>query len=291
MSRELDYVVERLTFLLRMHHKGSKVRRLTYRSLPLLTDTMFDHVNLSSVMSPATPKTAIEAEQLFDAFLYPLIDGSGDSASELEIAGGAALTEWVMRGVTFGEQVVRLLFAVSNVDGVRRVIDDSTFLVMFEDRTFGIRDGKTVSRFCTGIDIDAAPLDILTRTEEVRSFDHNFCSLYREAYRRGQKCLNAIVSLHMLNPKFGFKKLADRSRALKVPTEGKIGSWERTLLTARDPVVEMYRKLVPVWMTSGEFRRVFGSIEKRKIKPSEMDIATLITKMHHHFHKNKEKQQ
>lgn len=287
MSPALDHVVERLTFLLRMHHKGSKVRRLTYRSLPLINERKFDHVSLFSIMAPAVPQTSIEAEQLFDAFLYPVIDG-GEPAEELAQIGGEELAEWVMRGSTFGEQVVRLLFAVSNVDGVRRVFDDKTFLVMFEDRTFGIRDGIVESRFCSGLEIFASPADTLTRTVEVRSFDHNFCSLYREAYRRGPKCLDAIIALHMLNPKFNFKKMADRARVVKTPSAAKMAGWERTLLTARDPIVSIYPKLVPTWMTSSEFRRVFGNIEKRKTNLSEMDIAALTTKLHHHFYKNKD---
>jgi hypothetical protein len=289
MSQELDHVVERLTFLLRMHHKGSKVRRLTYRSLPLINERMFDNVSLSRIISPTVPKTSIEAEQLFDAFLYPAIEG-GDPGEELACIGGEELTEWVMRGETFGEQAVRLLFAVSNLDGVRRVFDDKTFLVMFDDRTFGIKGGRVESRFCTGLEMEVRPADILTRTVDVRSFDHNFCSLYREAYRRGGKCLDAIVALHMLNPKFNFKKMADRSRVVKTPTAAKMASWERTLLTARDPIVAMYPKLVPVWMNSSEFRRVFGNIEKRKINPSEMEIAALTGRLHHHFYRNKEQQ-
>ena len=289
----LQTITDRLTFLLRLHGKGgTRTRRMTYTSLPLTSDLKFEGTPLRTIMSPDVPEDAFGCEQIFDTWLSPLKDGEGNCTEDLIALAGKPLYEFISfegagRSVTFQEATVRLLYALSRHGCL--VYSDRSIEVYIGDRTFGIHDGIVTSRFCTGLDLgrNIKPAEVLESTGEVRSFDRFFCSLCREAYRRGKGLTNALIALHMGNPGFNWRKLAEAARPAQRPSYAMMDRWEKTLLRGKDPISTLYTLLVPLWMTGAEFSKAIGRLSARPLELSDVQKQECITKLHNFFHKNK----
>lgn len=283
-AEDVSYVTSQLTRKLSRHGqvRGTK-RRISCASLPFTTTAKYDHVELRKLMAPPVPDDGILTEQLLDAFLYPLIDGEGTPEQGLLHIGGEKLTRFVMIGNTLEEQTVRLLFACSTADGATHTLSEDTFLIQHSQRIFGIDGGRIVSRFCSSIRMQVDPLAILSKTEEMRIHDASFCSLYREAMRRGRGLPAALIALRIGNPGAKFKRMADAADASRHPGPGKLRQWEEILNDRYDPVGKLYQLVVPKWMNASSFHRVFGSIAARPVNPRPQTITNLINRMHQFF--------
>jgi len=290
----LDKITRRLTWLLRLHGKhGGKARRINYTSLPLATDLKFEGTPLRSIMSPPVPDDPFECEQIFDTWVSPMQTGEGNSARDLAELAGTALVEFITleasgRSLSFQEVTVRLLYALGNAKGACLVYSPRTIEVFHGDRTYGITDGVVSSRFCEGFNLgEVAPTDTLERVELIRTFDRHFCSLYREAYRRGKGLPQAIIALHMGNPGFNWRRLAEAARPGQRPTYAKLMQWENMLLKRDDPIHALYLAMVPLWVTTAEFSKAVGRLSSRPINPTPQQRQFCITKLHTYFHKNR----
>lgn len=288
LSEEQAYVANRLAFLLRMHKKsGSRTRRMTIKTIPLDNDLMFDHISLRKIMTPSAPSEGIFNERVFEAFLYPLIDGDGTPEEGLRATAGDAVADYVMAGDSIEEQVVRLTFLCSNAEGATASFDKDSFLITHDDKVFGIEHGQIRSGFCSELKFDINPEQALTHVKDRRVFDDAFCSLYREALRRGRGLSNALTALLLGQPGFKFKLMAEEADPCRFPSSAKLKQWEHVLNHELDPVAKMYRIMVPRWMTPSQFNRTFTCLSLRPVNPRASTITKLINQMHYFFHKNK----
>ena len=283
-AEDVSYVTSHLTRLLSRHGqvRGSK-RRMSYTSLPMLTEAKFDRVELRKLMAPPIPDDGLLTEQLVDAFLYPLIDGQGSPQQALLHAGGDRLHKYVTVADTIEEQTVRLLFACSTADSATFTCDESSFLIQHDQRTFGIDGGRIVSRFCSDLRLNVNPKAVLTRTQQVVVGDSSFCSLYREAMRRGRNMPAALIALRTGYPGVKFKRMADVSDAMRYPPPAKFRQWEDVLNNNADPVAKLYSLLVPRWMNGTNFQKIFGNLATRPISPKPMTVTRMINRLHLFF--------
>lgn len=292
----LEKVTERLTWMLRLHAKhGGRTRRMEYEALPLLTDLKFEGVRLRRLMSPPVPSEPAACEQLFDTFLSPIQEGEGEGnpLRDLGMLGGDALATYVAQGATVPEMAVRLIFALSNAEDAELRHGDDYIAVAHHNKLYGINKGVVFSRFCNGLDLGPVQVsDILKRTGRTRTFDAHFCSLYREANRRGKHMKEALIAIHMGNPGFDFGRMAQNATPKRYPPQAKLAQWERMLSenSGPDPLAKLYASLVPIWMTQGEFGRVIAPVTTRPLTPGPKFLQGCINRLFTFFHKNNKDQ-
>lgn len=285
-------VVERLQFLLRLHGRSRRpVRRMTYTSLPMVNSTLFEGYPVQRLMSPPVPITGTETQLILDSWLYPVQCAEGDAVKDVIAASSPQLYAFMAQSTRFADMTVRLIYALGNADGATMTYDETSIMVTHGDRSFGIKDGKVVSRFCSGMQIAARPKKVIEARRLTRTFDEGFCSMYKEAYRRGKGADQALIAIHMGNPGFDFDAMAREARPFVEPTDLQMVRWEATLSGKPDPLLCLYKQLVPKWMTAPEFNASFGNVTKRPIELNPLTTQKYINLLHLHFHKNKKKEE
>lgn len=284
-SEPLTSVVSRAMYLLRMHSRqATRSRRMTFGSLPLDTDKTFEGVSLQRIISPETAATGLETEQLFDIWMWPhFTPGDGDSVADLK-EHNAELCQFVTAAEGFGVQTVRLLYALGNAPGARLAWDGDTIMVHHDDKSYGIIDGQVTSRFCTGAKVAVDHRAVLLDTAVMRTFDADFCSLYREAYRQGKGLVDVLVALAMRVPPFNFRRMGKEALGSRKPSTQQMGGWVTILTRKKDPVSALYKQLVPKWLTIGEFSRVICSMGSRPLEPDAASRQLYINKLYKRFH-------
>lgn len=287
-DEDYNYVVASLTDSLRGHSRVTGgARRMTFTTLPLSTDAKLDHVELKHIVTPPVPADGILTEQLLDAWVYPMVDGESTPEKSLGEISDKMLVEFVGAGPTFGEQTVRLIHALGNAEGAETTYDKHSIMVRHDGREFGLQDGAITSRFCTGIEIgNVNPLKVITQSFGVRTYDQSFCSLYREAYRKGNYMVNALVAVAMRDASFNWRKLAHQAVPKRYPAYEKLQRWEAILNCSADPLGTLYTKIVPKWMSSAEFSKTFGPVMQRSVTVRKDTINKWVNSMYAYFHKN-----
>jgi hypothetical protein len=253
---------------------------VTLETLPMITDKTWRGIPLCRAMSPPVPSTAVETEQLFDLWLWPVLRGEGMLTDELEEASSAALVRFITKVEGFEERTVRLLYALSNADGAMLAHDNSSILVHHEDKTFGIARGRVTSKFCSGMAIDVDHKRILSNHTSVRVGTREFVYLWYEAYRRKENLVEPLTALWQSSYIMFWSKLVTNRVKKKPPTEKQFDYWIGTLEnTLEDPMWKMFKILVPKWMTKTTFTRTFGNLSSRKDNPSDTVRQFCINKL------------
>lgn len=280
----LSKAVTKVLYMLRMHSKRiCRDRVIRCNGVPLTSSAELDGVNLCSAFMPGVPATAVEAQNLFDIWLYPLVDGEGDPESALAEAA-PLLTEFVMLGSDFAEQTVRLMAALGSTPGAHLKWGDSYIRVHHSTgETYGIVEGATNSRFCSGVEISADYDRILTETPMVRIPSVDFASLYLEAKRKGKGLDKALIAMWMWQPYLSWPHLS-RVSLPKDPTKKQLDTWIQVLAEDADPVGKLYKRLVPKWLTPTQFTRVLCGMAVRQSNPSMRVRQGYINRLSEFFH-------
>ncbi len=274
-----DLLIEKVTKCLRKHStRTGGARLVTYSTLPLLTDEEFEGTPLRHLMVPKVPQTGVESEQLFDVWMWPHTSGEGISVDDLS-EHDKALVEHVGDG-DFGVQTVRLLHALSTAKGARLEWDDNAIMVIHGEQAFGIIDGVVRSRFCTGTKIDVDHREVLTGTRVVRTTEPHFTSLYKEAMRVDKELTKVLVALTMRHG-FSFKEMAEAAK--QPPSDAQLKRWSRTLCEVEDPLLRLYKQLVPRWMDVSEFAKVFNNLGTRPTRLTPATQQVYINRLYMHF--------
>ena len=282
----IDKVVTRLMWLLRMHGKfAARAHRIIYKAPPMTTEAVFEAVPIRELMCPPTPDTGPETQQLFDTWMWPHHTHEGDSVEDLTEAD-QLLCQYVTKRGDFGEQTVRLLFALSTAEGARLAWDGNSIMVHHDECSYGIIDGVVHSRFCTGAKVVVDHREVLTRRPELRSMDTHFYSLYREANRRGKGLVDVLAAIHMGQPGFNFRRMAEMSVPKRTPSKTQMEAWLKILYNPKDPVAALYKQLVPKWMSSGQFTKVICSLGSRPLPPNPVTQQMYINRLYAHFFKD-----
>ena len=287
------HVTDRLAYLLRNHGKsGMRARQATCPTPPLITSLTFNGVPLRTVMSPEVPSDPHQCELIFDTWLAHLVEvrdtGTAVTTHDDFIqTAGRTLYDFITLGATFGDSVVRLVFALSRHGHL--VYSERSIEVFIGELTFGVTDGVVESRFSKGIIIDLPnPCDVLERPGEINVRDRYFCSMYREA--RGcheADVVEALVAVAVGNPAFKWKKLCAKASA--VPPRSRMDSWENAILHQYDPMQTVYRGLVPRYMTATEYANTFGPLAARLLEPTLLQKQAYIQRLSNFFTRKKGK--
>lgn len=286
-------LIERLMLSLRHCDFAQPVaQRMTYMTVPWVTDATFEGFPIQTLMSPPVTGSPKEIESIFDGWCYPLLEGVGSPEAALKSMGHGALALFVNRNsADFKEAAVVLLYALSKAEGATLAYTRKEIWVTHGDVRYGIdADGHVRSRFCTGLDLGAvAPKHTLESVKEVRTFDSTFIRLYREAYGLGSEHLSALIALRTGDPDFNFAKAFRQHMPRRVPGNGTLRVIETLVIDAKDPVAKLYTQLVPLWMNPTEFLRTFGALKTRNTNPSFTARQKYVSSMYDFFHKNKNK--
>lgn len=286
MTPAATKLIEYLAFQLRKHGQAERVKgSLRAQSVPLVTDKSYRDTPLRVVMSPETPTDPHAAEQLFDLFLWPLVNGGGDPIAELA-AVNQDLADFVAKGENLHTQVTLLLYALSNAPGASLGYGKNSIMVMHGAKTFGIDHGVVQSRFSKGHQIGVFdPRPTLEWPTPLLIRNLSFCSLYREAYRRGLE--DVLLALYVGQPNFDFKKLAREAIQNLVPRKQNLKRWEKAIMSGQDPIASLYKNMVPEWMTKMTFVKLFGQASRRPTQYPYQKRQMLLNKLLAHFYKNK----
>lgn len=249
-------------------------------TLPMVTDKVWRGIPLCRAMSPATLSTGVETEYLFDAWVWPVKMGEGEPGKELADAGGSALYRYVTKGADFGERTVRLLYALSNADGASLVHDEHAIMVHHDTHSYGVIDGRVFSRFCDGTQVNADHQKILTESKRLKVVTREFCYLWGEAYLRRENLIDPLVALWQSCSVVHWSKLAAKPIRQKIPKESDLNNWLGILeCNPNDPLFDIYKILVPKWMTKGVYSRLFGLITARQFDPDEVTRQKLMNNL------------
>ena len=263
-------------------------RNMNFQSLPLRTKAIFCSFPVYRLLSPTLDVDPFDRENLFDAWIYPLQTGEGDSVEDLRALSSGNLINFVQQGANFSEQTVRLLFALANAEGAQFNCRENTATVTIEGRTFGIIDGVVESRFCTGFLMDVDPEAALNHRYSLKIKNIFFTSLYREAVRRGKGCPEALLALYMQNNNRDWQGWMNKSYSRStVPTRIQFNKFVQALNRQDDPIGKLYAKLVPSWMTTWAFSKIIGTLESRPLSISKCDIINYTQLLENHFYATK----
>ncbi len=279
----------------------SASRRLRYKSIPYRNDLTCVGIDLETLMLPVMPHTALECATAFDCFAY-----SVKRPDVVEFPKVVALTQglgkdraaevlhWLSQWEKDEDQVVMLAWALGHRDGAELQVTDNAILVTIEDVTFGVEaDGKILGTFCEKDEL-TMPLsgidELLTRTWTKKTSSSKFATLYREAYRKGDEVITALVAFASGCSVADIWNLVQKTKPPeRVPSYRDMKKMEHILMKEKDdPFAKFYTYLVPVWLSRAQYSRVFGTPSRRDIQPSERVRQTAVEKLHKFFDKKKE---
>lgn len=278
----VDDLTKELASTLHYYSKGGKRggRAVPVRTLPMVTDKVWRGIPLNRAMSPPVPATGAETEHLFDTWLWPVKNGEGESFADLATEGGSTLARYVTKADDLGERTVRLLYALSNADGASLVHDDHAIMVHHDTHSFGIIDGKVFSRFCDGLDVNVDHQRILTESKEIKVVTREFCYLWYEAYSRKENLIDPLVALWQSATITYWSRLATRQMGKVVPSQRDMDKWLGHIENnGDDPLLYMYKVLVPKWMTKTAYSKVFGLPTARPFNPSDDERQTFMNRV------------
>lgn len=262
----------------------TQVFRMNYRQLPLNCETQFHGIPLRAVIAPRVEGTGAEIEAMFDAWMDGVKHGYDPVEALLERPGAEVLVGFVQQVKTPEEQIVRLLMALGNTDGATLSVGKDHLLV---NGQFGISNGVINSRFCKDIPIDVDLWSLINDRPLTRTFDRDFCLLYRVCARIDTPTLEALISIKQASPRFVYKTLMDEVKPPRTPTKITLEKLEQRLFLDKDPILKLYGRLVPLWMTKCEFRKNIERVEARDLNPNEDELQVILNKMLKFFHDRK----
>jgi hypothetical protein len=285
-----ELAIKKLSHKLRDASKrGVKDRLRIVESIPFNTKLKFDGVPLTTIMCPTVPEDGAATEAIFDAFLYSQKIGEGDAMKDLMEVSTPDMVSFVKGATELGDQCVRLLWALGQAPNAHLTYDKENIVVEHDDRRYGIVNGVVKSRFCSGLAVRCQPKAYLENRQSIKVVNPHFTALWVEARSKGRGADKMLVALLISRSDFSFKAMLERPCDLRKPSPSAIKRWEKILLTKPDPVVILYKHLVPKWMTVGEFGQVICPLSARPLNGmGALMQQKCITKLHHFFHnKNK----
>ena len=283
--------IKKLAHVLRMSsRRGVKDRHRTVRSVPFNTKHKFYGVPLTVMMCPTVPQDGVHCEAWFDAFFYSQVSGEGDPLDDLTQVAGEDMGAFVGGGNNMAEQAVRLVWALGQAQGARLTYNHNSIYVEHDERRYGIFNGVIQSRFCAGLSCPCDPKLCLEETHEIKVNDPIFCALWVEAHCKTRNEERALIALLTSRPDFNFRKMLYTPPPERVPSASMISRLEKMLYGTKDPVLKLYKKLVPEWMTVGEFSQNFYPLSSRPLTGlSPLSQQRCITNMHDFFHNKNNK--
>lgn len=227
------------------------------KSIPLETTLQFEGNSLRNLFIPPVPKDPKALEVLFDLWVYALGEGEQKARGDLcTTYGGERLSLFMEKETELGGQAVLLLFALGHAADATLTYGEDFIFVEKGGTRFGIENGLVLSPFCTGVELNVKPTLTLTQDRVLQTTDHDFISLYREAYKVGGGLTEVLTALLMRAPNFNFRRVATGALGLSAPSLSGFERIENALQHPENPVGTLYKILVPRWMTPPQFRQI-----------------------------------
>lgn len=290
-AEKLKTVLDALLDAIHLAAKSkSRTRRMAYNEIAWDTDVVYAKVALQDIMVPPVPDDPMMCLAAFEGWAYRHLHHEGKPEDAIGEFGGQVLKDWIIHFATPEVRAVMLLWALGHAEGAEVHYDDNSIMVFHGALKYGISQGKVVSRFLEGRDFPiASPEDLLNAETLTRSFSTRFIAMYREAYRDSAGAVTALLAVSRAFPEMDLWRLSQRHDGGRTPPAIKMRKWERILVQHYDPIAVLFRDMVPGWLTRLAFTKVFGRLQTRRTDMSAQERQKYITKMHTHFHKNKDK--
>ena len=284
--RELGDTLQRATYHV------VRTRRMTYKSIPFRNNLTYAGVRLEDVMVPAVPDDPTACMAIWDAWVWCLNQGMEDKKplDAVEEFGGSALKEWLSQWDATTKQSVMLLWALGHAEGAQVEYTKTSIMVKHGEHEYGVTpEGMSKARFTDGVKVRVLdPTRVIEDGLFIRTFNAQFLAMYKEAYRCGVGPTTALVALATSHATMEIWKAILDSSLVRHPNPKMMQRVERAIFTRTDPLAYLFKTLVPEWMGSRTFTKVFGSVKKREIDLTPMQRQLLLNKLYLHFHKNKE---
>lgn len=267
----------------------SRTRRMSYKTIPYDNVLVYKGVKLAEIMVPKVPDDPAAGAAAFDAWAYCLIEGEYDPFEAIEPYLGSEVGKWLRKWSEWGDRTVMLLWALGMGEGAFCVYNRDTISVEVGDMRYGVCGGIVTSKFCDGKELALGnTFRLLQEAHVVRTFSHKLVCLYREAYAVGQQETNALLALTTAYPELNLWKLVTQLDTRRYPSTTTMRRFERLVIKSKDPMAELFRALVPMWMTRGEFTKAVGNLARRREMTSAPARQNMITRLYQYFYKVKD---
>lgn len=276
------------TALRRAVDSKSRTRRMSYKAVPFDNRLTYKGVALAEVMVPIMPDL-ISCQAGFDTLvdniinsdIQPLLDG-------LDLHMNKPVIDWLAQWEDASEKVIMLVWATAKSHGLQVEYDHDSIIVYTGETRFGIASHRIMSRFNEGTVVPIkSPKRLLNSDRMIRTFSARNIAMYREAYRDSEAATNALVALLTAWPKMDLWKKIRVAKVVELPSIASLHRWERIIMNQNEPVLMLYRVIVPGWMSRADFCKVFCKPHTSEVIGFELR-QQMISRMYRHFYKNKE---
>lgn len=257
-----------------------RVRSTNYVQPPLECAERGDKLHLAR--HPGINLDGDGALMLFESAVEVLLGRCDDPEVTLATTIDNGSVTKLIRGVEPLEpKLATLLWYLSKAKGVEVERGASTFLLHTNAGTVGVADGKLVSSFFS--DAVLSPFDtdkLLSRSMGLcratePSFIHAYALAKRADIRVGPLTEGVAILYQATTPQL-FRQLLTSDLTLSKAMCSKL---EETVLEGRDPLLRVYKTLVPRWVSKSDFYRNFGSLTGRDVNPDILQRQVLLNKV------------
>jgi hypothetical protein len=276
------------TALRRACDSKSRTRRMSFKAIPFDNRLKFKGVPLAEVMVPIMPQDISLCQGAFDI----VVDNIFNMQQPLDGVDAYLPTkvlDWLAQWTQIDSKLVMLLWATGKSLGLEINYDDSSILLSDSATTFGINNRRIVSKFNDGKTLSImSPEKLLLSDRLVRTFSARNIAMYREAYRNGEATTNALLAMLTAYPYLDLWKTLKVTPVVEVPSISSLRRWERIIINEPDPVISLYRLIVPGWMSRAQFARTLGRPVPQGTQIGHLGRQRMVAKMYQYFYKNKE---
>lgn len=218
------------------------------------------------------PRPDFLPPQVMDALGY--LEGSARGNKPLKDLVGSNMARFMCISDAPQERWVRLVFAVGRVWSIEIGPDTLTF--QYEDKHYGLRDGKLVGGDFDGTPFQCSVLNVLYETERVTTRVPKYVTAYR-CLRTSKTGLDYFRVLHQ-------RALWDKTVTLDSvlrpqPWKLNMKTVEADVIDSDEPHKVLFKALVPYAMNTKDFRNHFGNPYTKR-QSSAAVKNTLINKLY-----------
>lgn len=252
--------------------RAPHVRTVSYPQPPLILSPREDNLHL--VRRPEIDITADEAIVVFAQAIEALL---GNDTTALFRAVGGPASKMIRRFSALPSQVVALLWYLGGAENATLDYDDNMCMLQAPEDTVGIYRGVIKNRFIEQHIGEVNPRQVLVEGgEDCRSTEPLFVVAYGMARRHSRDLATGMAVLYQATTPQRFKQYVMQPPRLLSSQCQKL---EDEIMGAKDPLLKLYKALVPRWMQPSEFGRTFGLIETRDLDPDVTRRSVLLNKL------------
>lgn len=252
--------------------RNAFARTVSYPQPPLILAEREDNLHL--VRRPEIDMTADEAIVAFAQAIEALL---ADRTTDLFHAVGGPASKMIRRFSALPSQVVALLWYLAGAEGASLEYGNRECVLHAPDISVGLLNGKIESPFVARYAGEVNPAKVLIEGgEQCRSTEPMFVAAYSRARRLNPALAEGVAVLYQATTPQRFKQYVEGNPQM---LDSQCRKLEAEVLEGRDPVMRVYKALVPRWMQQSEFNRTFGPVENRDMEPDTVRRSVILNKL------------